>query len=147
MTIRSACLAATRTAAGPNAAIVSELAGGAVRSRNPLVLMTSPRCSVFWPARRGRRAVADSASASAVRSWRRPCHCRTTTGLDDPIATPTGRPVSSVSVAAPIAIMTGSRTATASGPIVRAACRVRSATTAARANASNVAISPIQISP
>src|SRR6185437_5789428 len=57
------------------------------------------------------------------------------------------RPVSSVSEPAPIAIITGSRTATASGPMVRLARLVRSATTAPSANASKVAISPIQISP
>jgi hypothetical protein len=82
-----------------------------------------------------------------VRSWRRPCHCSTTTGLDEPSATFTVRPVSSASDPAPIAIMTGSRTATASGPTVSAARAVRSATTAPSAKASNVAISPIQISP
>ena len=82
-----------------------------------------------------------------MRSWRRPCHCSTTTGLDEPSATFTVRPVSSVSEPAPIAIITGSRTATASGPMVRLARLVRSATTAPSANASKVAISPIQISP
>ena len=91
--------------------------------------------------------MADSASASAVRSWRRPCHCWTTTGLEEPSATFTVRPVSSASEPAPIAIMTGSRTATASGPMVSAARVVRSATTAPSAKASKVAISPIQISP
>jgi len=82
-----------------------------------------------------------------VRSRRRPCHCSTTTGLDEPSATFTVRPVSSASEPAPIAIITGSRTATASGPMVSAARAVRSATTAPSANASKVAISPIQISP
>ena len=99
------------------------------------------------PASSARTAAADSASASAVRSWRRPCHRSTTTGLDEPSATFTVRPVSSVSEPAPIAIITGSRTATASGPMVRLARLVRSATTAPSANASKVAISPIQISP
>jgi hypothetical protein len=64
-----------------------------------------------------------------------------------PSATFTARPVSSVSEPTPIAIITGSRTATASGPTVKAARSVRSAITAASAKASNVAISPIQISP
>ncbi len=111
------------------------------------MLITSPRTSALPPASSVRTAVADSASASAVRSCRRPCHCSTTTGLDEPSATFTVRPVSSASEPAPIAIITGSRTATASGPIVSAARLVRCATTAPSANASKVAISPIQISP
>ena len=147
MTIRSACLAATLTAPRPNAAMVSGVPGARVRSRKPRVLITSPRTSALPPASSVRTAVADSASASAVRSCRRPCHCSTTTGLDEPSATFTVRPVSSASDPAPIAIMTGSRTATASGPTVSAARDVRPATTAPSANASKVAISPIQISP
>ena len=146
MTIRSACRAATPTAPRPNAAMVSGVAGALVRSRKPRVLMTSPWTSALPPASRARTAVADSASASAVRSWRRPCHCSTTTGLEEPSATFTVRPVSSASDPAPIAIMTGSRTATASGPMVSSARAVRSATTAPSANASKVAISPTQIS-
>ena len=147
ITIRSACRAAARTAPRPNAAMVSGVPGARVRSRKPRVLITSPRTSALPPASSARTAAADSASASAVRSWRRPCHCSTTTGLDEPSATFTVRPVSSVSEPAPIAIITGSRTATASGPMVRLARLVRSATTAPSANASKVAISPIQISP
>jgi hypothetical protein len=144
--MRSAWRAATRTAPGPNAAMVSGEPGGEVRSRNPRVLMTWPLTSAFSPASRARTAAADSASATAGRSWRRPCHCSTTTGLEEPSATFTVRPVSSVSEAAPIAIMTGSRTATASGPTVICALDVSPATTAPSAKASKVAISPIQIS-
>ena len=147
MTIRSASLAATRTAPPPNAAIVSGVPGARVRSRKPRVRITSPATSALPPASSTRSAEADSASATAVRSWRRPCHCSTTTGLDEPMATFTVRPVSSASEPAPMAIITGSRTATASGPTVSAARAVRCATTAPSANASNVAISPIQISP
>jgi hypothetical protein len=147
MTIRSAYLAATLTAPAPNAAMVSGVPGALVRSRKPRVLITSPRTSALPPASSVRTAIADSASTVAVRSERRPCHCSTTTGLDEPSATFTLRPVSSASDPIPIAIITGSRTATASGPTVSSARAVRSATTAPSANASNVAISPIQISP
>lgn len=92
-----------------------------------------------------RTATADSSSAVAAWSRDRPCQPRTTTSLDVPSATPVSRPVRAATDATPIAIVAGSRTVTASGPKVRAS-DVDAPIAVPRANASHVAISPIQSS-
>jgi len=82
----------------------------------------------------------------AVRSRRRPCQRSTTSPLELPIARCAGRPPSAATLATPIAIAIGSRTAVASGPTHSSTDRVSRAIAAASANASHVAISPTQSS-
>ncbi len=94
------------------------------------------------PWSRPRSAAAVSSSTAAGRSRSRPWTPSTTRLLDVPSATPTGRPVTAATEAAPRAMPCGSRTETATGPAVSAIRRVSAPTAAASTNASQVGPSP-----